>query len=722
MKKVFLLTFLVALISQIKAQTISIIAGGNGQGSAATQLNAPQAICFDRSGNLYIADAANNRIQKFPFGSDSMTNGITVAGGNQYGGHAANQLNSPQSVFVDSSGYIYVSDCNNHRVQKFPPNSNSGTNGVTIAGRASGYGNAPNQFTHPYGIYVDKGGNLYVADADNHRVQKFHPGSDSTTNGITVAGGNGPGSAANQLYSPLEVSIDMSGNLYVVDELNSRIQKFPPGSDSATNGITVAGGNGAGDLPNQLNAPSGLYIDTLGNIYVDDMGNSRIQKFPLGSDSSTYAETVAGGSCTILSNGTTGVWLDARGNIYICDGGLNRSCVLKWDPNGTEYHYIYAHTFAGGNGQGAGNNQLYTPTGICANANGNIFVSDYESIRMFPPNSNIDSTWSSATVGGVAAPGGPVIFFTPTGVFVDGHDYVYVADNFNGLIEKYGLDSFGVLLCAGVGPNAVFVNSSGNIFAADGSQSIKKFPPNSNYDTVGIIVAGGNGQGSGANQFNYPASLFIDAYDNLYVADCYNNRIQKFPAGSSSSTAGITVAGGNGQGSGANQLYYPSGVCVDIDGNIFVADTYNNRVQEFPSGSTSATGGVTVAGGSGAGCAPYQLNHPNSLCLSNGNLCILDGGNYRVQAISHSVVTGITNIIIDLDNIHLYPNPNSGSFILQSSGSIGSEYLIYDMIGRIVAQDIISSDKQNIALKGISMGSYTLEIKGSKAIRFVIEN
>ena len=93
-----------------------------------------------------------------------------------------------------------------------------------------------------------------------------------------------------------------------------------------------------------------------------------------------------------------------------------------------------------------------------------------------------------------------------------------------------------------------------------------------------------------------------------------------------------------------------------------------------------------------------------------------------MQAISHSVVTGITNIIIDLDNIHLYPNPNSGSFILQSSGSIGSEYLIYDMIGRIVAQDIISSDKQNIALKGISMGSYTLEIKGSKAIRFVIEN
>jgi hypothetical protein len=81
-------------------------------------------------------------------------------------------------------------------------------------------------------------------------------------------------------------------------------------------------------------------------------------------------------------------------------------------------------------------------------------------------------------------------------------------------------------------------------------------------------------------------------------------------------------------------------------------------------------------------------------------------------------ITSVTNA----ETISLYPNPNNGSFMLQSSGNIGKEYTIYDMIGRVVAQGNINSDKQTITLKNISAGAYTLEIKGNKAVRFVVEN
>ena len=92
---------------------------------------------------------------------------------------------------------------------------------------------------------MDATGNLYVADLGNNRVQKFPPGSTSATNGVTVAGGNGSGSAANREPDyPYGVSLDASGNLYVADAGNYHVQKFPPGSTSATNGVTAPGVTG----------------------------------------------------------------------------------------------------------------------------------------------------------------------------------------------------------------------------------------------------------------------------------------------------------------------------------------------------------------------------------------------------------------------------------------------------------------------------------------------
>ena len=123
--------------------------------------------------------------------------------------------------------------------------------------------------------------------------------------------------------------------------------------------------------------------------------------------------------------------------------------------------------------------------------------------------------------------------------------------------------------------------------------------------------AGGNGDGSAANQLSWPAGVAVDGDGNLYVADQNNHRVQMFPPGSTSATEGITVAGGNGYGPAANQLGHPADVAFDTDGNLYVADQYNMRVQMFPPGFTSATEGTTVAGGNGEGSAADQFAfHP----------------------------------------------------------------------------------------------------------------
>jgi DNA-binding beta-propeller fold protein YncE len=322
------------------ADSIITIAGGNGQGSAANQFSNAAAIYIDRNKNLYVADAGNNRIQKFPPGSTSDSNGITIAGGNGNVIYiAANTLLEPSGVFVDSNGYVYVTDAGANRIQKFPPGSTSSTNAVTVAG-GSGYvpGSGANELAEPGSLFVDDSGNVYVADCANERIQKFLSGSTSATNGITVAGGNGYGSAANQLGIPHGIFVDKSGNLYVADagvgSIGSRIQKFPPGSTGATNGVTVAGGNGEGSAENQFYLALGIFVDSSGNIYVADGGgaNNRIQKFPPGSTSATAAITVAGGngygSATNQFWNPVAVYVDDKGNIYVLDQANNR--VQEW--------------------------------------------------------------------------------------------------------------------------------------------------------------------------------------------------------------------------------------------------------------------------------------------------------------------------------------------------------------------------------------------------------
>jgi len=290
---------------------------------------------------------------------------ITVAGGKGKGA-AADQLNYPTGLFVDSIGNVFVADFSNHRVQKWIPGADSG---ITVAG-GNGKGNAANQLAFPEGIFIDKNKNLFVADFDNGRVQEWALGADS---GITVAGGNGVGAAANQLVNPCGVYIDAIGNLYVSDLGNYRIQKFPPGSTSATNGVTAAGGNGGGNAADQLDLPSGIFVDGSGNVFEAENVNTRVQKFPEGSTSSTNGITVAS---TVNIGLPDDVCVDTAGNIYVT--GYNR--ILKW-AHGTTDSTVVAGNSSGQ--YGTAYNELASPSFIFLDAGAkNLYISDGENNRV----------------------------------------------------------------------------------------------------------------------------------------------------------------------------------------------------------------------------------------------------------------------------------------------------------------------------------------------------
>jgi hypothetical protein len=293
-----------------------------------------------------VADVGNNRIQKWAPGASS---GTTAAGGNGFGS-SANQLAGPRALYVDGQGNIYIADTYNYRIQKWKPGA---IKGVTVAG-GNGMGSAPNQFNYPIDVYLDAAKNIYVADAyiedaSNHRVQKWAPGS---TTGITVAGGNGEGSNANQFGFLLSIYVDSAGTVYANDngvsgKPISRVQKWNPG---ATSGITVAGGHSNGwDV---LSYPTGIAFNNKGFMYVfDGVYNPRVQKYKPtnGVVDSTFSPSQPGSytavagfknGCVASSNGLVIRAIPSQPKIYathkdgsgnLCDGGIDTFFVYAQD-------------------------------------------------------------------------------------------------------------------------------------------------------------------------------------------------------------------------------------------------------------------------------------------------------------------------------------------------------------------------------------------------------
>jgi len=309
---------------------ITVVGISGSPGSADNQLNAPSDLLLDYANNLYIADRYNHRIQKYLFGSSI---GQTVAG-NVTSGSSSDQLSCPSRILIDSNENLYIADTCNHRIQFWRKGANSGT---TIVGTGKknkqnivafppynslslgSAGNSSNQLYSPYGIVFHSTSNtLYIAEDINNRVMSYVLGNNS---GTLVLGFNGGGNSNTQLYSPRGLYFDiLTNSLVIANAFGNNIVRYVLGSNFWT---LIAGdlSGASGTTSAQFTSPIEAIFDPMGNLYVADRNNNRIQFFYAGQLNAT---TIAGIARVNGTNATTlaAPWslrLDSQLNLYVAD-------------------------------------------------------------------------------------------------------------------------------------------------------------------------------------------------------------------------------------------------------------------------------------------------------------------------------------------------------------------------------------------------------------------
>jgi serine/threonine-protein kinase len=274
-----------AILKIAPSGTATTLAGSNVAGSAdasgsAASFNLPEGLAVDGVGNVYVADAGNNKIRVItPTGGVTTFAGSGVLGSANGPGPAAS-FSFPTGVAVDAGGNVYVADSGNNLIRAITPAGVVTTlAGSGNAGSANGTG-ATASFNSPFGVAVGSAGNVYVADSGNNLIRVVASGGVVTTlaGSGAVGSANGPASAASFRF-PSDVTVDAAGNLYVADQGNNLIRVITPaGMVSTLAGSGKAGSaNGAASAAS-FSSPFAVAVDRQGNVYVSDAGNNLIRK------------------------------------------------------------------------------------------------------------------------------------------------------------------------------------------------------------------------------------------------------------------------------------------------------------------------------------------------------------------------------------------------------------------------------------------------------------
>ena len=315
------------------------IVGYSGDGGAAISatLAKPSAVAYDANGNLYIADANNHVIREISTsGTISTVAGTGVEG---FGGDGAaassGQLDTPTGIAVDKSGNLYIADSHNQRIRMV-----SGGTISTVAGNGTkGYAGDGAAATSaslalPSGVAVDATGNLYIADTDNHRIRKITAGTISTIagDGEELFAGDGGAATSAALDSPTGVAVDSSGNTYIADRLNQRIREISGGNINTIAGsgaVSFSGGftgDGGSPIASSLAKPTGVAVDSSGNVYIADTNNQVIRQIGGGAIASIAGSPGTQGfggdvgpATSAIFNAPKNVTTDASGNLAIAD-------------------------------------------------------------------------------------------------------------------------------------------------------------------------------------------------------------------------------------------------------------------------------------------------------------------------------------------------------------------------------------------------------------------
>ncbi|MFF4225094.1 RICIN domain-containing protein [Streptomyces abikoensis] len=323
--------------------------------------------------------------------------GTGVAGfGGDNGPAVSAQLNRPYGIAVDSTGALYFSDFNNHRVRKITTDGKvSMFAGTGVAGFSGDNGPAVSaQLYYPREVTTDSAGAVYIADQGNHRVRKVAvDGSISTVAGAGVAGFSGDGGQATaaRLNTPLGVAVDSTGTLYISDYGNHRVRKVTAdGKISTVAGTGAAGfaGDGGPALSAQLRNPHGVAVDGAGSLYIADIGNHRVRKVAVDGSISTVAGAgVAGfsgdgGQATAARlNTPVGMVVDSTDSLYIADHGNHRVRKVAADGNISTVAGTGTAGFSGDNGPAA-SAQLYNPFGLAVDCVDTLYIADHVNNRI----------------------------------------------------------------------------------------------------------------------------------------------------------------------------------------------------------------------------------------------------------------------------------------------------------------------------------------------------
>ncbi|HEX7448619.1 MAG TPA: DUF4214 domain-containing protein [Pirellulales bacterium] len=540
----------------------------------------------------------------------------------------------------------------------------------------------------PRAVAVNSSGDLFIADDTLNVVFEVNhaTGIVTTVAGNGTAGFSGDGGPATvaELSGPQAIAVDSSGHLFIADQYNNRIREV----DLATGVITTVagdgqgygsfGGDGGSAIDADISGPAGVAVDSSGDLFIADWGNDRIREVNRATGIIT---TVAGnGTAGFGGDGgqataaelqmPAGIALDSLGDLFILDFGNNRIREVN--------HATGVITTVAGNGglnfSGDGglatDAQLNLPKGIAVDSSGDVFIASFfgARIREVDHTTGIITTVAGNGTSGFRGDGSPATMaelFFPTSVAVDSLGDLFIADNGNNRIREVDYATRVIGTVAGNGtldfsgdggpaaaaeiawPQAVAVDSSGDLFIADALNS--RVREISHATGVIATVAGcgtagfsGDDGTATAAQLNAPQGVTVNSSGDLFIADSGNNRIREVNL----ATGIITTVAGNGSqgfsGDGgqatAAQLTYPEGIAVDSSGHLFIADALNNRIREV----NLATGIIATVAGNGTGgfsgdggpATAAELDLPDGIAVdSSGDLFIADPNNRRVREV-----------------------------------------------------------------------------------------
>lgn len=526
------------------------------------------------------------------------------------------------------------------------------------------------RFQSPQGLVLDSAGYLYVADSGNHTIRCISPEGEVTTfAGLAGQAGSADGTGgAARFLTPGGVAVGRGDQLWIADTGNHTIRRAAPTAEV----ITIAGAAGAAGSTDgeaaaaRFYSPFDLAVDTQGNVFVADTENHSIRRI---DTTSLQVTTFVGLSGTLGStDGTggnarfaypTGLAFDRAGNLYVADNGNHT--IRKVTPEGVVTTLAGAVGVSGWvDGPGA-QARFQVPYDVAVGPGGVVYVVDSynQVLRAISPEGVVSTmAGSPGKLGGSDGSGTEARFQYPSAATVDPTGTVWIADYGNQAIRRLALDGQ-VTTVAGAAaspgaedgalgnarfsfPADVTIGPDGSLFVVEvGNQTVRRISPTGTVSTfAGAAGQSGTVDGVGAEaRFFNPQGVAADLDGNLYVTDSFNHTIRRISAlGAVTTVAGAPGTAGFADGTGsAARFYSPIGIVVEAGGTLYVADTWNHVIRRMTSeGTVQTIAGQAGASGSqdGVGSAA-RFNYPAGLALdTGGNLYVVDNGNHVIRKIT----------------------------------------------------------------------------------------